>query len=98
MHVLRIDTFLIPRVVLLDAVTVAGIIQEQSEIGIQIKERPAEKSIGFETVAGRKRTTIKQTGRTESYLAPVARIDVSEPRQPTTCNEIERNLTAWQES
>src|SRR6185295_12962052 len=50
MDVLCVETLLITRIMLLDAIAVDGIIQKQREVGVKIKKRSAQESDGLKTV------------------------------------------------
>src|SRR5262245_19806744 len=92
MQVLRVEAFLQPRVVLLDSVAMQRVIQEQGEVRVEIEQRPAQESTGFETVAGPEGLPIVHARSTQAYLSTVAWIDISKAGQLSRRDEIERNL------
>src|SRR5260370_1314356 len=52
MQVLSVEPFLIPGIMLLNTVAMDRIIQKESEIRIKVKQRPAQKAVGFKAVSG----------------------------------------------
>ncbi len=51
MQILRIGTFLIPGIVLLNAVAVDGVVQKECEVGVEVKKRATQKTVDFQAVA-----------------------------------------------
>src|SRR5262245_52779427 len=93
MQILGVEAFLETRVVLLDSVAVFGIVQEKSEVGKQIEERPAHEPVGFEAIAGVEYLPVVNTAGSEAHAAAVVRVDVSKPRQFPAGNKVQRDLS-----
>src|ERR1051326_1456126 len=92
MHILSIEPFLVPRVVLLYTVASKRIFQKESEIGIEIKQRPAQESIGFEAVSGLQRPAIVKSRCAQAHSATIGRINIPKSRQFAGSNHIQRYL------
>jgi len=50
-QILRVGTFLTSRIVLLDAVSSDRIIEKESKVGVEIKQRASKEYVGFKAVA-----------------------------------------------
>src|SRR5262245_48065712 len=78
MEILSIRAFLIPRVVLLDAVAVDGIVEEEREIRVEIEKRPADEAVNLETVARCHAALVIDAGRSQADASSIAWVDISE--------------------
>ena len=92
MHVLRIAAFLQPGIMLLEGVAVHRIVQKESEVRVQIEQRPAEKAIRLECVAIRPSFAVVARERAELDASAVGGIDVAEAVEQAGVHQIERNL------
>jgi len=50
-EILRIGTFLVSRIVLLNAVAVNGVVQKEREVGVEVKKRATQKTVDLQAVA-----------------------------------------------
>src|SRR4051794_10892643 len=92
MPVLHITPLLQARVVLLKGIAADGIVQKKREIRIQVEERPIHKAVCLERVTIRPRFAVVTRNRSEFYSSAIRRIDVAEPVENATANEVKRNL------
>src|SRR5689334_16114192 len=87
MQVLSVDALLQTRIVLLDLVAVNRIIQVKSEIRIQVKQRPSQKSVHLEDVAGRHFFLVVGCKRSHPNAPTIIGIDISVSVQVSACHE-----------
>src|SRR5262245_51566740 len=92
MQILCVEPFLIPRIMLLNAVPVYGIIQEKREVGVEVKQRSTRKPIGFKTVSGLQSLPVIHTRGPKPNSAAIARVQISETGQVAGRDKIQRDL------
>src|SRR6266566_4469392 len=97
MQVLRIETFLQARIMLLDTISMDGVVQEQCKIRVEIEQRSTQKSIGLETVSGLHGFSVIQTGRSEAHAAAIVRVHVSKPGELPRRDKVQWNLSRRKE-
>src|SRR5262245_17769875 len=51
MQILCVESFLIPRIMLLNSIAVYGVIQKKSEVRVQVEQRTAQEPVGLKTVS-----------------------------------------------
>ena len=93
MQVLRVGSFLVSRIVLLNAVTMNGVAQEECKVGVEIEERAADKTVDFQAVAGFELLSIIRSQGSKTHPAAVGRIDETEAVEFSLGHEVQGNLT-----
>jgi hypothetical protein len=85
------------RVVLLESVAPDRVVQVEGEIRIEVKQRPAEKTVQFEAVAGGETLPVIYAQSPQPHAPTVGRIDVTEAVQLACADQVERNLPGGEE-
>src|SRR5437867_5498998 len=93
MQVLRIETFLQARIMLLDTITMDGVVQVQCKIRVEIEQRSTQKSIRLETVSGLQDFSVIQAGRSEAHAAAIIGVHVSKPGELPRRDKVQWNLS-----
>ena len=93
MKVLRVDALLVARIVLLNAVAAFPVIEKKCEIGVEVKQRAAQKAVHLELISRFQYSSIVHGHRSEPYTSTFSRIEVAEPRKLFFGDEIQRNLS-----
>jgi len=92
-EILSIHSLLQARVMLLDLISELRIVQKESEVRKQIKQRATEEPINLEIAARAQLLLVVDTEHAGTNASAIERIDESKPIQPPGSDFIERNLT-----
>ena len=92
MQILGVHPLLQARIVLLDFVSIHTIIEEKSEVRIQIEQRASEKTIQFQDVAVRKFPLVVRSQRAQTDPSAIKRIDEAEAIQLAAGYKVQRDL------
>src|SRR5438105_2595689 len=77
---------------LLECIAADGIVQEVSEIRVEVEQRSSEEAIDFEGIAALEVFAVVTRKGSELHSAAIGRIDVAEAVQEASVHQIEREL------